>query len=361
MTVAIQPYLCLAFVHEQTGATFEERYYSDLEYRHEQDALINRRLHEYFQDHWPEVAGNWAHEPGYSVGVPAAYIIVATLFGAKIKYYANFHPDCTPNPLAWVTEPDQLRVPDVWSSWPLDRYWDQYRQMAARHGRERVSFVGFGSAAVHWPQLQGIAMHSPLTTAYKLRGTQLFLDMEERPELAQRLFDVIRDTYYQICDRLIEEADHKSDVIFFGACFSSLVSERVWRAWEMPAITEIAERYGARILLHSCGRSTHVLKPISELPGLLEAHLGDETDLAEARRLMPDVGFYVVPDSVAWAVDPPEATRRSVHAMMDAAASGPLAFQFVMEQGISPDVISEVVSEVRDYNAAHAGKTGRLS
>jgi hypothetical protein len=305
------------------------------------------------------VARNWVGEPGYSVGVPAAYIIVAALFGAQIKYYPNFHPDCTPDPLAWVTEPDQLAVPEVWSSSPLDRYWSQYQELTAKHGSERVSLVGFGSAAVHWPHLQGLAMHSPLTTAYKLRGTQLFLDMEERPELAQRIFDVVRDTYYQICDRLIEDANHGTDVIFFGACFSSLVSERVWRRWEMPMITEIARRYGAQILLHSCGRSTHVLKPISELPGLLEAHLGDETDLALARRLMPEAGFYIVPDSVAWAVDAPDVTRRSLEAMMAAASSGPLAFQFVMEQGLSPDVIAVVVETVRAYNGAHPDGEGR--
>ena len=121
----------------------------------------------------------------------------------------------------------------------------------------------------------------------------------------------------------------------------------------MPAIVEIASHYGALILLHSCGRSTHILKAMSELPLLLEAHLGDETDLAEARRLLPDVGFYIVPDSVAWARNPPEETRRSVEEMMVAAASGPLAFQFVMESGLSSKVIRTVVDAVRDYNADH--------
>jgi hypothetical protein len=182
--------------------------------------------------------------------------------------------------------------------------------------------------------------------------------MEEQPELAQRTFDVVRDTYYQICDRLVEEANHKTDVIFFGACFSSLVSERVWRKWEMPVISEIARRYDAQILLHSCGRSTHVLKPISELPGLLEAHLGDETDLALARQLMPETGFYIVPDSVSWAVNPPDATRRSLQAMMEAASSGPLAIQFVMEQGLSPEVIATVVRTVREFNTAHPSGAG---
>ena len=353
MAVSINPHLCLAFVHEHTGVKFNERYFNDPEYRHEQDIIINRRLYDYFSQHWPEFASNYAQEPGYMVGSTAAYITIAALFGSEIRYFDDFHPDCTPDPLDWVTDLDQLRVPDIADTWPVSRYLEQYTGLVEKYGRERVSFTGFESRAIHFPHLQGLTMHSPLTTAYKLRGSQLFIDMVEQPELAQRLFSVIRDAYYQICDLLIEIAGYKSDVIFFGACFSSLVSERVWREWEMPAIVEIASHYGALILLHSCGRSTHILKAMSELPLLLEAHLGDETDLAEARRLLPDVGFYIVPDSVAWARNPPEETRRSVEEMMVAAASGPLAFQFVMESGLSSKVIRTVVDAVRDYNADH--------
>jgi hypothetical protein len=350
MLANIIPYLCLEFVHEQTGVRFTERYFNEPEYRHEQDILINRKLFDYFSRVWPEHAPGYAVEPSYIVGVGQAFVIMATLFGSQIAYSDDFHPDCTANPLAWVTEPDQLRVPDITNTWPISQYLDQYTRLVAKYGRERVSLAGFESAAVHWPQLRGLTMHSPLTTAYKLRGEQLFLDMVDRPELAQRLFTVIRDTYYQIFDRLIETAGHQHDVIFFGSCFSSLVSESTWRQWEMPAIVEIVEHYNAKILLHSCGRSTHILKPLSEMPHLLEVHLGDATDLAKARRLMPELGFFIVPDSVAWARNPAEQTCRSVEAMMVAAASGPLTFQFVMERGLPPETVRAVVETVRRFN-----------
>ena len=352
MAVSIYPYLCLEFVHEQTGVKFDARYFNDPEHRHEQDILINRKLYEYFSRHWPEFAPWYAGEPGYTVGVGAAFVIVAALFGSQIRYYDDFHPDCTPDPLAWVIDPDQLQIPDIANTWPMSQYLEQYAALTAKYGRDRVSPIGFGGGGVLFP-LQGLGIHSPLTTAYKLRGQQLFLDIADRPELARRLFSVVRDTYYRLCDLMIDIAGLKTDVIFFSACFSSMVSERIWREWEMPAIAEIAAHYNAKILLHSCGRSTHLLKAMSELPGLLEAHLGDETDLAEARRLMPDVGFYIVPDSVTWARNSPEQTRRAVEAMMAAAASGPLAFQFVMERGLSPEVISAVLGAVRDYNTAH--------
>jgi hypothetical protein len=353
MAVSIYPYLCLEFVHEQTQVRFNERYFNDPEYRHQQDIIINQKLFDYFGRYWPEYAPNYAAEPGYIVGVGQAFVIMAALFGSQIAYYDNFHPDCTPNPRAWVTDADQLRVPDVSNTWPMSQYLDQYAGLVAKYGLNRVSIPGFDSQAVHSPRLRGLTMHSPLTTAYKLRGDRLFLDMVDQPQLVQRLFAVIRDTYCQICDLLIETAGHKTDVIFFGACFSSLVSEPVWRQWEMPAIIEIAARYNARILLHSCGRSTHILKPLSELPYLLEAHLGDVTDLAEARRLMPDIGFYIVPDSVGWARNPPEETCKSVKAMMAAAASGSLAFQFVMEGGLPSETVRAVVETVRNYNASN--------
>ena len=353
MAVSIQPYLCLEFVHEQTGVRFNERYFNDPEYRREQDIVINRRLFDYFSRYWPEYASNYAHEPGYVVGVGAAFVIIAALFGSQIRYFDNFHPDCSADPLAWVNDSEQLRVPDVANTWPLSQYLDQYATLVAKYGRERVSLPGFSSRGVIFTQYEGLTMHSPLTQAYKLRGGQMFIDMVEQPDLARRLFAAVRDTYYQVFDLLIDLLGLKTEIIFFAACCSSLVSERVWRQWEMPVIAEIVEHYGARSVVHSCGRSTHVLKPLSELPRLMELHLGDETDLALARALTPEVGFYIVPDSVAWARNPPEQTRRAIWEMMEAAASGPLAFQFVMEAGLKPEVIEAVVGAVRDYNATH--------
>lgn len=352
--IGINPYLCLEFIHEQTGVAFSERYFNDPEYRREQDKVIHQRLFAYFSQHWPEHAPDYAREPGYVVGVGAAYVIVAALFGSQIRYFDNFHPDSTPDPLAWVKEPDQLRVPDVETTWPLRQYLEQYAVLVRKHGKGQVSLPGFAGGGVLFPEYSGLSMHSPLTTAYKLRGAQLFLDMVERPDLAHRLFEVVRDTYCRIFDLLIPLLGLKTDVIFFGACSSSWISERIWRRWEMPFIMEIAARYGARPIVHSCGRSTHILQPLSELPRLLELHLGDETDLALARRLAPEVGIYVVPDSVGWARNPPEQTRAAVWAMMEAAASGPLAFQFVMEARLSPATIRAVLDAVSEYNALHS-------
>ena len=48
MTVGITPYLSLEFVHEQTGISFNERYFNDPEYRREQDKIIHQRLFVYF-------------------------------------------------------------------------------------------------------------------------------------------------------------------------------------------------------------------------------------------------------------------------------------------------------------------------
>jgi hypothetical protein len=354
MAVAIYPYLSLGFVHEHTGVRFDECYFNDPEYRQQQDTIINRRLYEYFSLYWPEVASNYAHEPGYTVGVGVAYCIVAALFGSQIRYFDDFHPDCTASPLAEVVDVEQIQVPSVAETWPLSQYLDQYADLVAKCGHERVSLPGFASQGVLFPQYKGLGMHSPLTTAYKLRGLQLFADMVERPELAQRLFTVVRDTYYRICDLLIELLGLHTDMIFFGACSSSWVSEAVWRQWEKPAIAEIAARYGARPVVHSCGRSTHLLQALTELPGLLELHLGDQTDMALARRLAPKAGIYVVPDSVGWARDPVDQTCRSIQAIREAASAGPLAFQFVMEAGLTPETIRAVLDTVNRYNASHS-------
>ena len=346
MRPTIHPYVCLEFVHEKTGVAFDARYYSDDEHRRQMDTRINGALRAWAAEHWPSQAGAWAADPPYAIGVGAAYVIVAALFGAGIRYYDNFHPDASSEPLAALTDPGQVRVPDPASTWPLSEYIERYEKLAARYGKEKVTLPGFEFGSVMDPSLHGLVMHSPLTTAYKLRGSQLFIDMAERPDIARRLFDAVRDAYYRVCDLMIELLGLRTDVIFFGACASSWVSPELWKAWELPAISEIANRYRAGIVLHSCGRSTHVLEAFAGLPRLIELHLGDRTDLAAARRLFPRQGFYIVPDSVAWARDPPEKTIGSLRAMTAAASSGPLAFQFVLEAGIPDPAVEAIVRSV---------------
>ncbi len=348
MRPTIHPYLCLEFVHQKTGARFDERYYSDDEHRRQVDRCINTRLHPWFRRHWPSVAQAWQGEPSYAVGVGAAYVIVAALFGAGIRYYDNFHPDAFSEPLASVSGPGELHVPDPRTTWPLSEYIERYQRLVSRHGRDRVTLPGFEFGSAMDPSRKGLVMHSPLTTAYKLRGSQLFLDMVERPDLAHALFGLVRDTYFRVCDLMIDLLGLSTDCIFFGACASSWVSPALWKQWELPAITEIVERYGARTVLHSCGRSTHVLDAFAALPRPAELHLGDHTDLAAARRLFPDVPIYVVPDSVAWARDPAEKTIDSIRAMATAAGSGPLAFQFVLEAGIPDAAVEAIVRSVEE-------------
>lgn len=147
MAVRIFPYLCLEFIHEQTGVAFNERYFNDPEYRHEHDKLVNQHLSVYFNQHWPEFASNYAHEPGYVIGVGAAYVIVAALFGSQIRYLDNFHPDSTPDPLAWVREPAQLQAPPVESTWPLSQYLDQYAALVRKYGKNESACRGSGEAA----------------------------------------------------------------------------------------------------------------------------------------------------------------------------------------------------------------------
>lgn len=346
----VHPHLCLQFVHEKSGVRFDERYFRNDEHRREQDALIHKALFGWFGTHWPSIAPGWAGEPPYTVGVGAAYVIIAALFGAKIRYYDDFHPDCSSEPLAHIREPREIKVPDVENAWPLSEYLARYDALAAKHGRERVVLPGFEFQGTLDPRSRGLLMHSPLTTAYKLRGSQLFVDMKERPDVARRVFSAVRETYYRTCDLLIGRLGMKTDVIFFGACASSWVSPELWREWELPAISEIVTRYGARTILHSCGKSTHLLEAFAGLPRLQELHLGEGTDLAAARRIHPSTGFFIVPDSVAWARNPAAQTVRAIHAMTEAAGSGPLAFQFVLEAGI-PNATVEAILRVFSLNS----------
>ncbi len=346
MSPSIVPHLCLEFVHQKTGVPFDERYFTDDEYRHPLDRRINRVMADWFGRHWKSQAAGFAADPPYQVGVGAAYVIVAALFGGRMSYADNFHPDCSTQPLAELPDLAGVRAPDVRSTWPMSEYLDRHRRLVHRHGKEAVNLPGFTFIDPFDPRLQGLTMHSPLTTAYKLRGSQLYVDLVERPDEARQLLRAVRDTYYQVCDILIDLQGLRTQSIFFGACTSAWVSPAMWEQWELPAVSEIADRYGARVVLHSCGASTHLLDSFAKLPRLEELHLGDRTGLAAARRRFPATKLFIVPDSVAWARDPAARTIDSLRAMTAAAGCGPLTFQFVLEAGVPDATVEAVVAEV---------------
>jgi hypothetical protein len=198
--------------------------------------------------------------------------------------------------------------------------------LAARYGRDRASLPGFGG--------QGVL----------------------RPELARRLFDAIRDTSFAIFDLLGPRLGLGSDIVFFAACCSSLVSPEVWRRWERPALEEIARRYGARIAIHSCGRSTHVMPEALSMPGLVELHPGGETDLALARRMAPELPILAIPDSVAWSRASPAEAADDARRIMEAGTPGPLGINFAIEGVIRTDTIAAVREEVAAFNTRRGSR-----
>ena len=339
----------MEFIHDLTGIDFGDQYFHDPELHHRQDIVLHKALHSFCLQWWPEAAEGFSKEPPYTVGVGQAFIIMSALFGSTIRYFSNFHPDCTPEPLAGVTEPGEIRVPDPASTWPVSEYLEEYDRLSALHGRDRVSLPGFGSAAMFTPSLQGLSMHSPLTTAYRLRGLELFVDMSERPAMARRIFDVIRETSYRLFDLMIARLGLRTDLMFFAACCSSLVSERIWREWELPAMKEIAGHYGAKVAIHSCGRSTHILEPAAEIEGLVELHPGGETDLRLARKHLPGVGLVVIPDSVRLSRASPEEAVAVIRGILVAGTPGTLGIQFAMEAGIRPETIVAVREAVASW------------
>jgi hypothetical protein len=353
VAVAINPHFSMEFVHRVSGVDFDERYYRDSEHRHAADIRVHAALHDFCERWWPEVAPGFAAEPRWTVGVGQAYIIVSALFGSSVRYAADFHPDCSPAPLAGVAHAAEVPMPDVESAWPLVEYVAEYKRLAAIHGRDRVSLPVFSSQSLFTPSLHGLSMHSPLTTAYRLRGDQLFIDMVERPALARRIFDAVRDTAFALFDLMVPLLGLQTDLVFYAACCSGFVSGAMWRDWELPAMIEIARRYGASIAIHSCGRSTQVLPAVAAVPALIEVHLGDQTDLGLVRRLLPGKGLLVIPDSVSMARGTPGDAAELVRGIMDRAGPGPLAVNMAVEAGIDPGVITAVRDTVRLFNDQH--------
>ncbi|MHB1356124.1 MAG: uroporphyrinogen decarboxylase family protein [Anaerolineae bacterium] len=145
---------------------------------------------------------------------------------------------------------------------------------------------------IQMPDMQG-----PLDLANNLWGTEgLLLAMQETPEAAHRLLQMMTDDYIRYMCLVRESAQgdwvpmHCMPVLWFppalGAALSedllAVLSPRLYRVFGPPYNRQVAAAFGG-IVVHSCGSIEHNLAPLATTPGLVGVNVSiTETSLQSA-------------------------------------------------------------------------------
>ncbi len=277
--------LSKGWMNRALGVVFDRDYYFDPSKRHAIDCLCN----EYAAETFPDLALFYSEsnlgrisywDPSQvQIGGIQPNMILGMLLGADFIPGDNRDADITPSCLAG-TDPEELPAPETLLNHDLVRLFDdQIAQIqSAAKGRLRPIPPFF------WDASGRAAIHGVLTSAQKLCGETVFMDMLTAPQRCMTLMQWIADAYIVLCRHFAQAADLPITGIHVGECSACMVSPALIEAFVAPVTSKIGQSLGP-VRLHSCGTSTHLLGTFTKIEHLQTLDLGGETSIAKAREV----------------------------------------------------------------------------
>jgi hypothetical protein len=261
-----------AWYRQHLDIDFGERWHTDVDYRRETVIAMRAEL----QRRFPLTTVGGIDRPprpldlltGVFGGTPGA-----ALFGFPIRYAADNWPTVEPRHLS-VGQMLDLKAPDLDTN-PF------FRGLLLQVERI-VELEGCCEGFINW---QGV-----LNVAQRLRGQDIFVDLYEAPESSQHLFEVIATVIIDATQRLRQrQRDSGVDYRFVTVsnCSVNMISPQQYEEFLLPLDLRIAQAFDT-IGIHNCAwRATPYLEAYASIPNLGYVDMGLDSDLHQARELMP--------------------------------------------------------------------------
>jgi len=329
-----------AWLHEHGDLVFDESFFMDPRCRldREQAAarLVARRFPNdpvyCFESCLVQVEGR--RRPVALVGAIQPNLILGAAVGAKFVFYGDKDADITSAPLAGITDLTPLWRIDWASAWPIDLFLRQVRQMRAELPPDYAIVPPF-----FWDTTGRATIHGVLTTAQKLVGERVFLDMVDKPAFVRELFDWIADAYARLIRLFADAAGMAISGHHVGECSACMLGPGEFAEFVLPPTNKLvdslregsAARFGLR--LHSCGRSDHLLDAAAGLNSLAGLNVGSGTSISRVRERFGDIRIDLIPDTHLLTDAEPDVIDAWVRRVVEENGGGPLEFEFHLDTG----------------------------
>ncbi|MCE5309508.1 MAG: hypothetical protein LLG20_17840 [Acidobacteriales bacterium] len=280
--------------HVRCGVDFTERWHTDPEYRRQTLVAMRGELRRAFPrfEQWgrPEAQDTETIAGCYGV------CVIPALFGIPLRYYADRWPDLEPGHHLSEDCIERLDARQLLAGPFVEKLLAQVDAIAARCG------TVYGD--LNW---QGV-----LNLGFHLRGQQIFLDMADRPELAERLFTTITDVIIGLA-HMAQERQRRSgfpiDYMCVSNCAVNMVSPAVYGRMLLAQDARIADSF-ARFGVHTCNWNvTPYLDVLRRLPKMGYLDMGIESDMVRARDVFPEARRAVLYTPGKAAAGDPEMVR----------------------------------------------------
>ncbi len=338
--ITISGTLSKAWMHEQLGVAFDRDYYFDPAKR----LAVDRQCNDYALREFPGMGlfysesnlGRLAHWDASQVLVGGIQpnMILGMLVGAEFIPAEDRDADITPAPLAGVSPADLPSPEDLLSHDLIGLFDDQIESIRCRKDASLLPVPPF-----FWDASGRVAIHGVLTTAQKLWGEAVFLDMMTEPERCKQIMAWIAEACVVLCRHFSQVGDLPIASVHVGECSCCMVSPASVTDFVAPLTASIGRELGP-VRLHSCGASTHLLEAFAEIENLGALDLGGETTVGKAREVfgaqMP-ISIAPLPEHMSDEGAGP--ILEWAQTVLSDNAGGPLEYVYHVEPGYNLDTI----------------------
>ena len=336
------------WLHKRGGFVFDEAYFLDPRVHLERERQIHAFVEGEFSEdpvynleaHLVQIEGRT--QPVALVGPLQPNLILGAAAGAKFVFYGDRDADITPTPLADLRSVDELAGRDWAGTWPLSEFLEQIHALRESLGRTHRVIPPY-----FWDTTGRATIHGILTTAQKLMGERIFIEMTDNPSFVHEFFTWITDTYIAQIRMFAEAAGMTITGLHIGDCSLCMVGPDQFTEFVLPHVNRLAREFGP-LRFHSCGKVDHLLEAFKAVEGLGILNLGSGTSVRKMRDLFGRVRIDLSPDVKLLTYGTPRDVDAWVRRTVDENGGGRLEFQDHLDLNQPVDNCLQMVRTLRE-------------
>lgn len=319
------------WLHAHGGFVFDEAFFMDPRVRLEREREIrafvarcfpNDSIYS-FEASLVQVEGR--RRPVALVGGLQPNLILGAAVGARFVFYGDKDPDITPTPLAGLKDLSDLWKIDWPNTYPVSLFLDQIGSM-----RQAVD----GDVAIippfFWDTTGRATTHGLVTTAQKLMGERIFLEMADNPALAEEFLAWIVDAYVKLIHLFADAAGMRITGLHAGDCSVCMIGPDQFSEFVLPGLNRLVDRVGP-VRLHSCGHSDHLLEVFAQVRNLASLNVGSNTSVARIRERFGPIRIDLLPETQLLTFGAPADVDVWVRRSIEENGTGELEFQYHLD------------------------------
>jgi hypothetical protein len=269
-------------------------------------------------------------------------LILGMLVGAEFVAGDDKDADITASCCAGRS-PVEMPAPESLVEHELVRLFDE--QIAGvqcgEHGRLQAIPPFF------WDASGRATIHGVLTTAQKLWGEAVFMDMVAEPEKCMAMMEWVTEAYVILCRHFADIAGMTITSVHVGECSCCMVGPEQAESFVVPVTTRIGEMLGP-VRLHSCGQSMHLIESFGKIGGLHSLDLGGQTSVDKVREVLGhEVLISIAPDPELMSAEDTGPILDWARDVVEENKGGDLQFLYHLEPGYNLETLVALTDFVK--------------